>query len=145
MRKLFCIMFLVLLCSIPAHANVSDAQDYLYQAASAAQEACSYARKAYYYASDLEEIQYYSRKAMRAAEESESYCGLAIDELYGANMDDAIMHTEDAASYAYSAYRYSRQAYQSSEYDDAQYYARKAMNEASYAESSACDAASECE
>ena len=95
-------------------------------ALSSADDAYRYARRGYN-ASDLDELQYYARKAMYAAEEAESEA-------------DAC-RCEQAASEASDAYSYARRAYREDDFDYAQTLMRRARSSADSAMSylSSCD------
>ena len=95
-------------------------------ALSSADDAYTYARRGYN-ASDLNELQYYARKAMYAAEEAE---GEAND-----------CGCEQAASEASDAYGYARRAYREDDFDNAQSYIRRARSAADVAMSylNSCD------
>ena len=92
-----------------------------YDCESEASDAYSDSRKAYYWSSDIDECQWYARKAMRHFSDAESY---ASD-----------CNCYDAEAEAYDGYRDAKMAYWSSDLEDCQWYARKAMRHASEVES----------
>lgn len=98
-----------------AYADCSDAE-------SAAEEAYSYARRAYS-EDDFDHAQTLMRRARDAADEAMSYadgCGCS-----------------DAQSAADDAYTYARRGYNASDLDELHDYARRAMNAAEEAQSAA--------
>ena len=98
-------------------ADCSDAYSY-------ADDAYSFARRGYF-SDNLDDVQYYAKKTMYAAEDAISAA------------DDC--GCDDAHSYADDAYSYARKAYLSDDLDDAHYYIRKAMSAADDAMSTADD------
>ena len=120
MRIGFVILATVALVLGSATSFASSCDD----AYSAAEEASSYARKGYR-AGDLDDIQYYAKKAMNSAGEAMSYadeCGC-----------------DDAYSSADDAYTQARRAYNEDDYDYAESYIRRAMGAAEDAMSAAGD------
>jgi hypothetical protein len=95
---------------------------------SSGDNAFSYFKKAYN-SSSLSDAQYYAKKGMNEASNAES------------EADDSDCDCSDAESEASSAYSYGKKAYNSSDLNDAQYYAKKAMNSAS----NITDEAEDCE
>jgi len=89
-----------------------------------ASEAYDYSREAYH-ADTLEDAEYYSKKAMSAAEDAIS----AASEI----------GNSDAEYYATEAYDYSRKAYYADTLEDAEYYSKKAMSAAEDAQMAAED------
>lgn len=85
-------------------------------------DAYNYAKKAYQ-ASSFNELRYYSKKAMSAADDAMS----AADDC-GCN---------DAQSNADDTYSYARKAYRSDDFDSAMSYVRRAKSSAEYAMSAA--------
>lgn len=98
-------------------ADCSDAYSY-------AEDAYSYARKGYN-SDNLDDIHYYAKKTMSAADDAMS----AAEEC----------DCDDAHSSADDAYSYARKAYQSDDFDDALQYIRRAMSAAEDAMSAADD------
>lgn len=90
--------------------DCGDAKDY-------AESAYDYFRKAYH-SDNLEDAQYYSKKGMTESSSAED------------ESDDSECDCDDAESSASDAYSYGKKAYQSEDLEDAQYYAKKAMNSA---------------
>ena len=119
MKKLLILLFSIFVLSGTSFANCYDAESEAYDAFRDAKRA--------YNSSDLDNCQYYARKAYRHFSDVESYasnCGC-----------------DGAESEAYDGYRDAKRAYYSSDLDNCQYYARKAMRHASYTEdyASGCD------
>lgn len=81
----------------------------------AADEAFDEARKAYF-EYDLDDAEYYIKKAMNSFEDAMNYAS-------DCDCDDAYYAAD-------SGYYYARQGYLSDDLEDINYYARKAMNEA---------------
>jgi hypothetical protein len=104
--------------------NSKDCED----VKSYADDAYSYFKKAYY-ASSLEDAQYYAKKGMNEASSAED------------EADDSDCDCVDAESVASDAYSYGKKSYNSGNLEDAQYYAKKAMNSAS----EITDEAEDCE
>ncbi len=119
MKKLLGIVVLGLLLSGNVNADCYNCESEAYDGYRDAKRA--------YYSSDLDNCQYYARKAYKHLSWAESYA--------------ADCNCYDAESEAYDGYRDAKRAYYSSDLDDCQYYARKAMRHASYTEDYArgCD------
>ncbi|MFC1785643.1 hypothetical protein ACFL0J_08485 [Candidatus Neomarinimicrobiota bacterium] len=109
-----------------------------------ANDAYRYAKKAYY-SDNLDDAQYYARKAKNSASDAESYTSNAASYAVDCGCDDGEYYAYNAQSYANDAYRYAKKAYYSDNLDDAQYYARKAKNSASDAESESSSGQYICE
>lgn len=108
--KIILFLICILVVSQPFY-NAKDCSD----AYSAADDAYSYSKKAYY-ADDLDDIKYYAKKAM-------------------SSFDDAMLYAEDcgcddAYSSADDGYSNAKKAYNSDNVSDGQYYARKAKGDA---------------
>ncbi len=99
------------------------AQD-CYDAYSSADDAYTYARRGYN-SDNLDDLQYYARKAKNSAEEAMS----AAEDCY----------CDDAYSSADDAYTYAKRAYRETDFDSAQYQIRRAKNAADEAMSNADD------
>ena len=159
MQKTMLILFLILLVAQNTNAQCYDYLDEIENAYSSASDANAYADDAYsfarkaYYADNLDDIQYYAKKAMSAAEDiqssasdAESYainaetyaagCNCSYGEYYASETYSA---ASDASTYADEIYSNARKAYNSDNLDDAQYYAKKAMRSAEDAQSSTSD------
>lgn len=111
------ILFAVFLVTPAFSADCSDAYSY-------ADDAYTQAKRGYG-AIDLEEVEYYARRAMSSAEDAMSAaeeCGC-----------------EDAYSAADDAYRYARKAYRADNFNEAINYLRKAKSSADDAMSYASD------
>jgi hypothetical protein len=117
--KTLTILFVTFLITVTLN-NSNDCSD----AYSAADDAYSYSKKAYY-SDNLDDIQYYAKKAMNSFDDAMSY---AVD----CNCDDAYSAADDGYSNA-------KKAYNSDNLEDGQYYAKKAKNEADDAMSYADD------
>lgn len=112
--------FLLLLIFLPAAAFSADCSD----AYSYADEAYTQAKRGYN-SDNLDDVQYYAKRAMSATENAMSAaeeCGC-----------------DDAYSAADEAYDYANKAYRSDDYDDAIDYLRKAKSSADDAMSYADD------
>lgn len=103
-----------LLCSFIVNPNKKDCDD----VKSYGESAYSYFRKAYF-ASSLEDVQYYAKKGMNEASSAED------------EADESNCNCDDAETSANDTYSYGKKSYNSDNLDDAQFYARRAMNEAS--------------
>lgn len=118
------VMTLVVLSAFSFSAIKKDCDD----AKSSADDAYGYFKKAYR-ATSLSDAKYYAKKGMSEASDAES------------EADESDCDCSDAESEASYAYSYGKKAYNSSSLNDAQYYAKKAMNSAS----SITDEAEDCE
>jgi len=115
-RLVFGIALLVYLSYPPfVLADCSDAY-------SSADNAYSYARSGNN-SDDLDDVHYYARKTMYAAEEA-----MSAAEICGC---------DNARSYAEDAYDHARKAYRSDDFEEATYYMRKAKSAADDAMSAA--------
>ena len=90
--------------------DCDDAKDY-------AESAYDYFKKAYR-SDNLEDAQYYSKKGMNESSSAED------------ESDDSECDCDDAESSASDAYSYGKKSYDSDDLEDAQYYAKKAMDSA---------------
>lgn len=109
-----CIVSICFFCSFVSNSNKKDCED----VKSYAESAYSYFRKAYF-ASSLDDVQYYAKRGMNEASSAED------------EADESDCDCDDAESSADDAYSYGKKSYYSDNLEDAQYYAKKAMNSSS--------------
>ena len=142
MRKLCAFVFAF--ASLQLCAQCDDYQNAMYDAESYADDAYRYSKKAYY-SDNLDDAQYYARKAKRSAEDAVSSASYAESYASDCGCDDGESSAYEAQSTADDAYRYAKKAYNSDNLDDAQHYANKAKRSADDARSSASYGAGECD
>ena len=104
----------------------------------------SYAKKAYY-ADNLDDAQYYAKKARSSADDAMSYASDAQSYASDCGCDDGESYASNAESYADDAYSYAKKAYYADNLDEAQYYAKKAKSSAEDCESEASSGEYECD
>jgi hypothetical protein len=107
-------LVVLLITAFTINHNRKDCED----VKSYAGDAYSYFKKSYN-ASSLEDAKYYAKKGMNAALSAED------------EADESDCDCDDAESVASDAYSYGKKSYNSENLEDAQYYAKKAMNSAS--------------
>lgn len=144
MNNLLIVTGLLFLSVSGVYAQCDNYQSAMVDVQSSADDSYSYAKKAYY-ADNLDDAQYYAKKAKSSADDAMSYASDAQSYASDCGCDDGESYASNAESYADDAYSYAKKAYYADNLDEAQYYAKKAKSSAEDCESEASSGEYECD